>query len=102
MKTLCEFAFVCQHLDQPEEAIDLLESAAKVNRKYVIGTGLLECAYQRSGVQAGMAGDMGKAAEMFRKALEICPDFPDAKHNLEIAEKYATADVPFCPPARIL
>lgn len=92
VKTLCEFAFVCQHLDQPEEAIGLLESAAKVNRKYVIDTGLLECAYQRSGVQAGRSGDMVKAVEMFRKAIEICPDFPDAKHNLEIAEKYATAD----------
>lgn len=97
VKTLCEFAFVCQHLDQPEEAIDLLERAAEVNREYVIGTGLLECAYQRSGVRIGMSGDMAKATEMFRKALEIRPDFPEARHNLEIAEKYASANVPHCP-----
>jgi len=96
-KTLCEFAFVCQNLDQPEEAVGLLEAAAKANREYVIGTGLLECAYQRTGIKAGMSGDMAKAVEMFKKALDIRPDFPEARHNLEIAEKYSAADA---SPAR--
>ncbi len=91
-KTLCEFACVCQHLDQPDDAIGLLEAAIKSNREYVIGTGLLECAYQRSGVQAGRSGDMAKAVAMFKKALEIRPDFPEARHNLDIAARYAATD----------
>jgi len=94
VKTLCDFAFVCQHLGQPDEAIDLLEQASRVNPQYVRGTGMLECAYHMSGVIAGRSGDMAKACARFRKALEANPDFAEAQHNLTIAEQWAAADSP--------
>jgi len=88
-KTLCDFAYACQNLGQPDEAIELLEKAASVNQNYVESTGILECAYHMSGVLAGRAGDMQKAVQRFQKALEIRPDFQEARHNLAIAERWA-------------
>jgi len=88
-KTLCDFAYVCQNLGQPDEAIGLLEKAASVNPDYVGSTGFLEYAYHLSGVLAGRAGDMQKAVQQFRKALAIRPDFQEARHNLAIAERWA-------------
>ena len=94
VKTLCDFAYVCQNLGQPDEAIELLEAALRVNRQYVRSTGMLECAYHMSGVMAGRSGDMPRASSQFRKALEINPNFAEAKHNLQIAERWAAADRP--------
>lgn len=92
IKTLCDFAFVCQNLGQPDEAVELLERAAGVNSDYVRRTGMLECAYHMSGVLAGRSGDMSKAISRFRKALEVNPGFQEASHNLAIAEKWVAAD----------
>jgi glycosyltransferase involved in cell wall biosynthesis len=88
VKTLCDFAYACQHLAQPDEAAGLLERAAEVNPRYVAQTGMLECAYHMSGVLAGRSGDMAKAAERFRSALRLKPDFEEARHNLAVAEKW--------------
>lgn len=92
VKTLCDFAYACQHLHQPDEAIEMLEAALRTNPEYVRKTGMMECAYHMSGVMAGKNGDMAKATRQFRRALEIKPDFEEAKHNLAIAEHWITAD----------
>ena len=91
VKTLCDFAYACQHLTQPDEAVELLERAREVNPQYVAQTGMLECAYHMSGVLAGRSGDMAKAVERFRSALRLKPDFEEARHNLAIAERWLAA-----------
>ena len=92
VKTMCDYAWVCQHLGQHTDAIDILEKAEKVNSRYVHDTGMLECAHHSAGVLAGRNGDMTTAVREFRRALEIKPDFEEAKHNLRTAEQWIRTD----------
>lgn len=92
VKTMCDYAWACQHLGQHAEAIDILEKAEKVNSKYVHDTGMLECAHHSAGVLAGRNGDMTTAVREFQRALEIKPDFEEARHNLRVAEQWVETD----------
>ena len=92
VKTMCDYAWVCQHLGQHADAIDILEKAEKVNQQYVHDTGMLECAHHSAGVLAGRNGDMITAVREFQRALEIKPDFEEAKHNLHVAEQWVETD----------
>ena len=70
--------FECRH-GKPEQGIKLFERAAK-NPSYTTP----ESAYSNAGVCARQAGNLERAEDLFRKALAIRSDYPDAL--LQMAE----------------
>ena len=68
-----------------------LELAEQTHRRATqCPSGLIDEAYHNLGLVLRGQGRLAEAAECFRKAIELCPDYPDAIEALQDVESAMT------------
>ena len=87
LQTKANFAHCCNTLRKFDESISILEMCLFMNRTRTTSWGLLEFAYNEKGIELVKKGKLKVALRLFQLALQINPDFKNARNNINEVKK---------------